>query len=63
MRCDGVRCMALVGEIGKTTACGIYDVRPDVCRACMPGGDDCRMAREAHGMSLHDLPEPSHYFW
>ncbi|RWN61578.1 MAG: YkgJ family cysteine cluster protein [Mesorhizobium sp.] len=51
MRCDGVRCSALSGEVGKSTACGIYEVRPDVCRACMPGGDDCLMARRAHGLS------------
>jgi Fe-S-cluster containining protein len=50
MRCDGVRCSALSGEVGKSTACGIYEVRPDVCRACMPGGDDCLMARRAHGL-------------
>jgi Fe-S-cluster containining protein len=50
MRCDGVRCSALSGEVGKATACGIYEVRPDVCRACMPGGDDCLMARSAHGL-------------
>jgi Fe-S-cluster containining protein len=50
MRCDGVRCSALSGEIGKSTACGIYEVRPDVCRACMPGDDDCLMARRAHGL-------------
>jgi Fe-S-cluster containining protein len=50
MRCDGVRCSALSGEVGKFTACGIYELRPDVCRACVPGGDDCLMAREAHGM-------------
>jgi Fe-S-cluster containining protein len=50
MRCDGVRCSALAGEVGKSTACGIYEVRPDVCRACMPGGDDCLMARKAHGL-------------
>jgi Fe-S-cluster containining protein len=52
MRCDGVRCSALAGEVGKSTACGIYEVRPDVCRACMPGGDDCLMARAAHGLPL-----------
>lgn len=50
MRCDGVRCSALSGEVGKHTACGIYELRPDVCRACMPGGDDCLMARRAHGL-------------
>ena len=56
MRCEGVRCTALTGEIGKHTACGIYEIRPDVCRACMPGGDDCLMARKAHGMALITLP-------
>lgn len=50
MRCEGVRCSALSGEVGKSTACGIYELRPDVCRACMPGDDDCLMARRAHGL-------------
>ena len=35
MRCEGDRCSALRGEIGKETACGIYAVRPEVCRTCM----------------------------
>ncbi|SDP91887.1 YkgJ family cysteine cluster protein [Phyllobacterium sp. OV277] len=52
MRCVGVRCSALTGEIGKTTACGIYDVRPDVCRSCMPGDPECLMARKAHNLPL-----------
>ena len=52
MRCEGVRCSALAGEVGKHTACGIYELRPDVCRACMLGGDDCLMARAAHGLPL-----------
>ncbi|MET3522826.1 Fe-S-cluster containining protein [Mesorhizobium abyssinicae] len=56
MRCEGVRCSALSGEIGRHTACGIYELRPDVCRACMPGGDDCLMARAAHGLPLVGLP-------
>ena len=51
MRCDGVRCSALTGEVGKSTACGIYELRPDVCRACMPGDDECLMARRAQGFS------------
>lgn len=54
MRCDGVRCSALSGEVGKSTACGIYDLRPDVCRSCMPGGDDCLLARRAHGLPTSD---------
>ena len=45
MRCDGNRCAALVGEIGVATSCAVYAVRPDVCRACLPGDDACQMAR------------------
>ena len=50
MQCDGDRCSALVGEIGGSTACAIYDVRPEVCRACQPGDEECRMARERFGL-------------
>ena len=46
MRCNGDRCAALVGEVGVSTACAIYAVRPDVCRACLPGDDACKMARQ-----------------
>jgi Fe-S-cluster containining protein len=45
MRCSGNRCAALVGDVGVSTACAIYSVRPDVCRACLPGDDACQMAR------------------
>jgi uncharacterized protein len=45
MRCDGNRCTALVGEVGISTSCAVYAVRPDVCRACLPGDDACEMAR------------------
>jgi len=45
MRCSGNRCAALVGDVGISTACAIYAVRPDVCRACLPGDDTCQVAR------------------
>jgi uncharacterized protein len=45
MRCEGDRCSALVGEVGVATACAVYTVRPDVCKACLPGDDECRKAR------------------
>jgi len=45
MRCSGDRCAALIGEVGVATACAIYQVRPEVCKACLPGDDACRMAR------------------
>ena len=50
MRCDGDRCSALSGKIGVATACGIYAVRPEVCRTCMPGDPECDMARKRHGL-------------
>jgi uncharacterized protein len=40
MRCNGNRCAALVGDVGISTARAIYAVRPDVCKACLPG-DGC----------------------
>ena len=45
MRCKGDRCTALEGDIGVATACRVYAVRADVCRACLPGDDACTMAR------------------
>jgi Fe-S-cluster containining protein len=50
MRCNGDRCSALVGEVGVLTTCSIYEVRPDVCRACQPGDDACTIARRHHGL-------------
>lgn len=52
MRCEGERCSALAGEVGKSTKCTVYEVRPDVCRACMPGDGDCLMARKAFGLPV-----------
>jgi len=51
MACDGDRCRALQGRIGEATRCTIYDLRPDVCRACTPGDDACKMARERYGLA------------
>jgi uncharacterized protein len=51
MRCTGNRCAALVGEVGITTSCAIYNVRPHVCRTCLPGDEECRMARQRHGLA------------
>ena len=50
MRCTGDRCLALVGDIGKATSCALYEIRPDVCRACQVGDDACQMARARHGL-------------
>jgi uncharacterized protein len=45
MRCAGDRCAALTGEVGVATSCAIHAVRPQVCRACLPGDAACLMAR------------------
>ncbi len=50
MRCEGDRCAALSGQVGKHTACTIYDIRPDVCRACEPGDEACLIARRHFGL-------------
>jgi Fe-S-cluster containining protein len=50
MRCCGERCSALLGEVGILTTCAIYEVRPDVCRACAPGDEACLLARRAFGL-------------
>ncbi|MCA1491092.1 YkgJ family cysteine cluster protein [Sinorhizobium alkalisoli] len=46
MRCVNDRCTALAGTLGKSVGCAIYAVRPIVCRTCMPGDEECLMARE-----------------
>jgi Fe-S-cluster containining protein len=51
MRCEGDRCAALTGKVGAGTACSIYAVRPDVCRACQPGDPECNMARTRYGFA------------
>lgn len=50
MRCDGDRCAALAGAIGHNTACSIYALRPEVCRACQPGDEACLIARRHFGL-------------
>jgi uncharacterized protein len=56
MRCDGDRCSALRGDVGVTTSCAIYAVRPEVCRTCLPGDAECNMARRRHGLSPLVVP-------
>ena len=45
MRCNGDRCSALIGDVGVSTSCAVYAVRPEVCRDCLPGDAACLMAR------------------
>ncbi|MGV4797415.1 YkgJ family cysteine cluster protein [Rhizobium sp. F40D2] len=60
MRCDGARCSALFGLVGSETSCQVYDLRPDVCRACVPGDGACLTAREFFGIGQSSLP-PGHF--
>ncbi|ABR58953.1 YkgJ family cysteine cluster protein [Sinorhizobium medicae] len=46
MRCENDRCTALEGKLGRSVGCKVYEMRPIVCRTCMPGDDECLMARE-----------------
>ncbi|MFP3506912.1 YkgJ family cysteine cluster protein [Burkholderia sp. SIMBA_062] len=45
MKCDGDRCVALVGKVGEQVSCSIYEHRPGVCREFMPGSDGCHQVR------------------
>lgn len=45
---DG-RCAALDGTLGEHVGCSCYQVRPLVCRTCMPGDPECAIARDARG--------------
>lgn len=46
------RCTALEGELGDRVACRVYEVRPIVCRDCMPGDEECLIARRHFGMAV-----------
>ena len=50
MRCEGNRCTALIGEVGMSTSCSIYALRPQVCRVCLPGDEACLEARRLFGL-------------
>jgi Fe-S-cluster containining protein len=52
MRCVGTRCSALIGEVGVGTSCSVYELRPEVCRACEPGDEACAIARARYGLPL-----------
>lgn len=43
MRMEGGRCAALVIDpVARTFSCGIYEMRPDVCRSLERGTGQCR---------------------
>jgi Fe-S-cluster containining protein len=46
-----VRCIALVGEIGNSVACQIYDKRSSTCQSVQVGDEQCIKARHHYGLS------------
>jgi Fe-S-cluster containining protein len=44
------RCMALVGKIGESVTCSVYQARTDPCREVQPGDEQCLKARSKHGL-------------
>lgn len=52
-----MRCVALVGEIGKAAHCGIHPIKPSVCREVEPSWESgrhspqCDKGRIAHGLT------------
>jgi len=44
-----VRCIALVGETGKSVTCSIYQQRSSTCREFAAGSERCLEARKALG--------------
>lgn len=45
------RCAALLGYLGTSVACVLYDVRPRCCREFEVGGAACFEARAARGVT------------
>lgn len=45
MQSYGHRCAALEGKLGVRVGCGVYAVRPLVCREFAAGSEDCLMVR------------------
>lgn len=45
-----VRCVALVGEVGREVSCRIYAQRSSTCRAFAAGSDECNRARARFGL-------------
>lgn len=50
MLSHGHRCAALEGVLGRHVGCGVYAMRPLVCREFQSGSDDCLMVRRALGL-------------
>jgi uncharacterized protein len=57
------RCVALVGRVGESVRCGIYEYRPEPCREFAPHGVhgisnvECNRVRQRHGLIALVSPE------
>jgi Fe-S-cluster containining protein len=50
MRCHGDRCVALVGQVGISVSCSVYEGRPLVCQEFEPGSQKCSQVRKFFGL-------------
>lgn len=56
-------CVALLGVVGKSTSCQIYDMRPSPCRSFKPSFEDglqnknCEKARLSKGLGYLTLAD------
>jgi Fe-S-cluster containining protein len=48
------RCAALIGRVGESASCAIYEWRPSPCREFAAGSDACASARARHGLAPLD---------
>lgn len=44
-------CSALVGKIGESVSCSIYEERPKMCKTFDRGSPECLIARSEAGLS------------
>lgn len=52
LRLDGSgRCVALLGKLGKSVRCSIYEHRPTPCRKVEAGSERCLAHRRERGLS------------
>jgi len=45
------RCCCLVGTVGKSCKCAIYDNRPTICRTVQPGDELCLSSLKYYGLT------------
>lgn len=59
-----MRCVALVGEIGKAAHCGIHAIKPSVCREVEPSWESGRHSPQCDkGRIAHGLPPLTPAVW